>query len=200
MADFQRAGIARRKFVNLATAAFATAGAGAALWPLIDQMNPPWHTRPDSIEVDVSSIAEGQTSTIRWSGQPVYIRHRTQNDIAAARRVPLSELRDQDARLIGAAKPRPATDENRSKPGHAEWIVVVGLCPHDNCMLQGNDPGFRGDYGGWWCPICSAHFDTSGRTRSGPAQKNLPIPPYRFLTPAKIALVPEIMARVGQID
>jgi hypothetical protein len=78
--------------------------------------------------------------------------------------------------------------------------MLVGVCPHDNCILQGNDPGFRGDYGGWWCPICAAHFDTSGRTRTGPAQQNLPIPPYRFLTSAKLVLVPEILARVGQID
>jgi ubiquinol-cytochrome c reductase iron-sulfur subunit len=99
MAALQRAGIPRRKFVYLATATFATAGAGAALWPFIDQMNPPRHTRPDDIEVDLSSIGEGQTSNIRWRyHQPVYIRHRTQNDIAAARRVPLSELRDRDAR------------------------------------------------------------------------------------------------------
>jgi ubiquinol-cytochrome c reductase iron-sulfur subunit len=181
----------RRKFIYLATASFAMAGGAAALWPLIAQMNPPEHMKPEEIEIDLSPIGEGETAGVKWDGLPVHIRHRTAGEIEAARRVSLDALIDRDARLIGAPHPLPASDANRTKPGHEMWLVVAAICTHEACLLSGLKPGeTRGDFGGWFCPCCAAHYDTSGRTRSGIARRNLAVPPYRFTGPSRIAIMP----------
>jgi ubiquinol-cytochrome c reductase iron-sulfur subunit len=192
--------LSRRRFVNLAPLAVVMVGAGAALWPFIDQMNPPWYERPTNIEVDLSKIDEGMDVTLSWEGVPVQIRHRTTSEIIAAQQVPLEALRDQDARLIGSGPRTSAIDANRTKAGHEAWLVVIGLCPHDHCKLPGlQSDSMRGDFGGWICPLCATHFDTSGRTRSGPSQHNLAVPPYRFLTPTRLELVPKILAQATRL-
>ena len=47
-----------------------------------------------SAEFDVSGIAEGTTLTVKWRGKPVFIRHRTDKEIAAEAAVSLTGLRD----------------------------------------------------------------------------------------------------------
>ena len=47
-----------------------------------------------SLEVDLSKIEVGQTITVKWRGKPVFIRHRSEDDIASANNVKLQELRD----------------------------------------------------------------------------------------------------------
>ena len=37
-----------------------------------------------NLEVDVSEIAEGSTVTVKWRGKPVFIRHRTEQEISKA--------------------------------------------------------------------------------------------------------------------
>ena len=37
-----------------------------------------------NLEVDVSDIAEGSTVTVKWRGKPVFIRHRTEQEISKA--------------------------------------------------------------------------------------------------------------------
>jgi len=118
-----------------------------------------------NIEVDISKLAPGQSMTISWRGKPVFIRYRTDEEIEAARSVDPQELRDTENAL----------DEERTvKP---EYIVLIGVCTHLGCVPL-ND---KGDYHGWLCPCHYSHYDTSGRIRKGPAPKNLPVPPYKFL-------------------
>ena len=75
----------RRDFIVVATYAMGAVGAGAVAWPLIDQMNPAADTLAlASTEVDVSKIAMGQAITVTWRGKPVFIRHRTPDEIARA--------------------------------------------------------------------------------------------------------------------
>ena len=81
-------------------------GAGAVAWPLIDQMNPAADTLAlASIEVDVSKIEEGQSITLKWRGKPVFIRHRTKDEIGRANDVALTDLRDPQADVDRAEKP-----------------------------------------------------------------------------------------------
>jgi ubiquinol-cytochrome c reductase iron-sulfur subunit len=158
----------RREFLSLVTTAFGAAGAATALWPFIHSMNPAQDVlAAASTDVDLDPIAEGQSITVLWRGRPVFVRHRTAAEVAVAREVPLSELRD------------PARDEARViKP---EWIILVGVCTHLGCIPLGQRPGeSRGDYNGWFCPCHGSHYDTSGRIRRGPAPHNLAVPPYSF--------------------
>ena len=160
----------RRDFIVVASYAMGAIGAGAVAWPLIDQMNPAADTLAlASIEVDVSKIEEGQSITLKWRGKPVFIRHRTADEISRADSVTLDELRD------------PQTDAERAeKP---EYLVLLGVCTHLGCVPLGQKVGeVKGEYDGWFCPCHGSHYDTSGRIRKGPAPLNLEIPPYSFVS------------------
>lgn len=158
----------RRDFLYLAAAAVGGVGAASVIWPLIDSMNPSAEVLAlASTEVDLSPIQVGQRITVQWRGKPVFIDHRTEEEIQQAREVEVSSLRD------------PQSDAERvKKPG---WLVVVGVCTHLGCIPLGQAVGQpRGDWGGWFCPCHGSHYDTSGRVRRGPAPINLEVPPYEF--------------------
>ncbi|HEV2364864.1 MAG TPA: ubiquinol-cytochrome c reductase iron-sulfur subunit [Caulobacteraceae bacterium] len=163
----------RRDFIHIAAGAAALGGVAAVAWPLIDQLNPAADTLAlASVEFDLTKVALGQEVTILWRKQPVFVRHRTPDEIARARADDHAPMKD------------PATDASRVKPGHAEWLIVLASCTHLGCI-----PGFKGgEYGGWLCPCHGSVYDTSARIRKGPAPKNLYLPDYVFLSPTKIKL------------
>lgn len=157
----------RRDFLYVATGAVATVGVAAAVWPLIDQMNPDASVLAlASIEFDLSGIEEGQSVTIKWRGLPVFVRHRTAAEIEEARAVPLSDLKD------------PEPDEARVKEGYEQWLIMIANCTHLGCVPVGES----GEYDGWFCPCHGSHYDTAGRIRKGPAPINLVLPPYEFVS------------------
>jgi ubiquinol-cytochrome c reductase iron-sulfur subunit len=166
----------RRDFLYIMTAATGAVGTAAAVWPLIDQMNPSADTLAlSTIEVDLEPIAVGQAITVKWQGKPVFIRHRTEAEITAAEDVNIDDLRD------------PQPDDARVE--QPQWLVVVGVCTHLGCIPLGQKPTDpHGDFGGWFCPCHGSHYDTSGRIRQGPAPANLPVPPYEFLTDSSIKI------------
>jgi ubiquinol-cytochrome c reductase iron-sulfur subunit len=182
-------GVTRRRALYALTTSVVAAGAAAALWPAIDQMNPSASSTPLDVEVDLSFLKPGDGIVTVWRGKPIFIRNRTKDEIEKARAVPLAALPDNDARVMDVQVPLPAIDENRTKPGKENWLVVIGICTRESCILSGQKGGeWRGDYGGWACPCCAAHYDTSGRTRSGIARENLRVPPYRFEGNARLIL------------
>ena len=154
----------RRDFLFTASYALGAVGVGAAVWPLIDQMNPDASVKAlATTEVDISKIGLGKTITVLWRGKPVFIRRRTQEEISKAQNVNLEELKD------------PQKDEDRVKK--PEWLIMTGVCTHLGCVPLGE----KGDFGGWFCPCHGSHYDTSGRIRKGPAPTNLEIPKYEFV-------------------
>jgi ubiquinol-cytochrome c reductase iron-sulfur subunit len=164
---------ARRDFIHIAAAAAAVGGVAAVAWPLIDQMNPAADTLAlASLEYDISKIAVGSEVTIAWRKQPVFIRHRTPKEVAAAVADDHAPMKD------------PATDAARTKPGHEQWLIVLASCTHLGCI-----PSFaQGQYGGWLCPCHGSVYDTAARIRKGPAPKNLYLMPYVFLSNTKIKI------------
>jgi ubiquinol-cytochrome c reductase iron-sulfur subunit len=183
-------GASRRDFLTLTAATFAAIGAAGALWPAIDQMNPDASALSlASIEVDLSPIQVGQSITAVWRGKPIFIRHRTVEEIKKAQEVPLSDLKDPYAQVSGAPSDLSATDANRTKPGKEQWLVAIGICTHLGCIPKGQAPtDDKGLYGGWFCPCHGSMYDTAGRIRQGPAPRNLDIPPYEFTGAAKIKI------------
>ena len=175
----------RRDFLYYATAGAGVVTTGAAVWPLINQMNPSADVQAlSSILVDVSGVEVGSQLTVKWRGKPVFIRRRTQEEIDAARAVKLDELVDPDAE--NANKPgAPATDENRAIDEAGEWLVMIGVCTHLGCVPLGDGAG---DFGGWFCPCHGSHYDTAGRIRKGPAPRNLDIPLAEFTDDTTIKL------------
>jgi len=165
-------GVRRRDFINVAAVSFAGVGAVAVVLPLIAQMSPSADVLAlASTEVDISKIAPGQAIKTSWRKQPVFIRNLTPQEIAAAKAVPLSELRD------------PQTLEERTKPGHINWLITLGVCTHLGCVPLGTGEGEnRGPYGGYFCPCHGSAYDTAARIRTGPAPINLLVPEYNFVS------------------
>uniref|UniRef100_A0A182Q555 Cytochrome b-c1 complex subunit Rieske, mitochondrial n=1 Tax=Anopheles farauti TaxID=69004 RepID=A0A182Q555_9DIPT len=114
------------------------------------------------IEIKLADIPEGKSMTFKWRGKPLFIRHRTAQEIDAEQSVAVATLRD------------PQNDAERvQKP---EWLVVIGVCTHLGCVPIAN----AGDFGGYYCPCHGSHYDASGRIRKGPAPLNLEVPYYEF--------------------
>ena len=183
MATTTAAESTRRDFLYIATGAVGAVGVGLAAWPFLDQMNPSASVLAlSSVEFDLSPVQEGQQVTIMWRGKPVFVRRRTQKEIAEARAVPLSDLPDQLARNLNLPEDAPATDKDRAtKP---EWLILIGICTHLGCIPLDH----QGDFGGYLCPCHGSQYDTAGRIRKGPAPENLAIPPYAFLNPTRIKI------------
>ena len=166
----------RRDFLIIAASTLTGIGAAITVWPLIDSMEPAKDTLAlSTIEVDLAPVQLGQRLTVKWRGKPVFIDHRTPEEIKAADSVDVASLRD------------PQPDSARVKK--AEWLILVGVCTHLGCVPLGQkstDP--RGDYGGWFCPCHGSQYDTSGRIRLGPAPLNLAVPPYKYLTDTSVRI------------
>ena len=174
----------RRDFIYYATAGAGAVVTGAAVWPLVNQMNPSADVLAlASIRVDISVIDPGTQITVLWQGKPVFIRNRTEEEIAEARSVDVSSLPDADANNENLG-PVPATDENRALDDQGQWLVQMGVCTHLGCVPLGDS----GNFGGWFCPCHGSHYDTSGRIRQGPAPRNLPIPVASFVDETTIQL------------
>ena len=156
----------RRNFLGKATTVVGVAGAAAACWPLISSMNPSSDTLDKtSTEVVLTGIAQGQSQTVSWGGKPIFIVHRTPEQIISAKN------------SQGGKEPQ-ADSERTQQP---EWLVVVGVCTHMGCIPTRITEG-------WLCPCHGSVYDNSGRILHGPAPKNLPVPPYKFVSNEKIII------------
>ena len=102
-----------------------------------------------SLEVDVSSIALGTTQVVKWRGKPVFIKHRTDGEIAEAESVDMTELR---------------VPRNSDRTNNPEWLVCLGVCTHLGCVPISN----AGEYNGWFAPATDPTTIPQGRIRKGP--------------------------------
>jgi ubiquinol-cytochrome c reductase iron-sulfur subunit len=164
----------RRDFIHIAAGAAAVGAGAMAVWPLVNSMNPAADTLAlSTIEFDLTKVQEGQQVVIKWQGKPVFVRYRTPAEIQRARA-------DDHARDLK----EPQIDADRVKPGHQQYLVVIGSCTHLGCV-----PTFgAGDFGGWFCPCHGSHYDTSGRIRKGPAPKNLVVPTYDYVSDTRVKI------------
>ncbi len=184
----------RRDFLYYATAGVGVVVTGAAVWPLINQMNPSADvTAMSSILVDISGVEVGTQLTVKYHGKPVFIRRRSQPEIEAGRAVPLEDLVDPIDYVYEDPNHKtamPALDQNRTMDKAGQWLVMIGVCTHLGCIPIGD----AGDYvasngeGGWFCPCHGSHYDTAGRIRKGPAPRNLDIPLAKFTDDSTIKL------------
>lgn len=168
----------RRDFLNIAAVTVAGVGGAIVVAPLVYQMSPSADVLAlATIEVDLSKIEAGQGIVASWRKQPVFVRNLTPDEVKAANTVNMSELRD------------PQTLADRTKPGHANWLITMGVCTHLGCIPQGIVAGeARGQFGGYFCPCHGSQYDTAGRIRKGPAPTNLAVPEYAFTTPTTVTV------------
>ena len=168
----------RRDFLNVAAVAFIGVGALAVVFPLINQMAPSADVLADSTtEIDVSKIAPGQAIKSTFRKQPLFVRNLMPKEIAEAEAVPIASLRD------------PQTLAERTKAGHQNWLITMGVCTHLGCIPLGAGEGEnKGEFGGYFCPCHGSQYDTAARIRKGPAPKNLVVPEYSFTSPTTVLI------------
>ena len=168
----------RRDFINIAAVAFAGVGGVAIVLPLINQMNPSADVLAQSTtEIDLSQIEPGQAIKSTFRKQPLFVRNLTPAEMQAANAVSLNDLRD------------PETLAERTKEGHANWLITLGVCTHLGCVPLGAGEGEnKGPFGGYFCPCHGSAYDTAARIRQGPAPKNLTVPPYTFTSDTTVTV------------
>ncbi|MEO9167242.1 MAG: ubiquinol-cytochrome c reductase iron-sulfur subunit [Aestuariivirga sp.] len=196
MGDNAHDGVNRRDFLMIATGAVAGVGGALTLWPFISQMSPDAAVLAmASIEVDLAPIAEGQSVTIKWRGNPVFVRHRTKPEIEAAKSVQMSDLKDPVSRNDNINGVGDATDTNRVIAGKEQYLIMMGVCTHLGCVPDGSNPlrefavvENNVKTGGWFCPCHGSQYDTAGRIRKGPAPENLEVPIYKYLSDTKVQI------------
>jgi ubiquinol-cytochrome c reductase iron-sulfur subunit len=174
----------RRLWVTTACAAGGIAGVATAV-PFVGSFAPSEKARAAGapVEVDVSSIKPGEMRTVEWRGKPVWILHRTEQQV--------EELKNNDSQLADPNSDRPgftppyAKNEYRSRK--PELFVAVGICTHLGCsptpeLAAEPGPGLPADWeGGFFCPCHGSTFDLAGRVyKNKPAPDNLEVPPYQF--------------------
>ncbi|KAA0198515.1 Ubiquinol cytochrome c reductase Rieske [Fasciolopsis buskii] len=148
-----------------AGAVVATTGTKYALKSFVMPLAPTEKTLAEgTTEVNLSSIPEGKNLLVKWRNKPLFVKHRTAEEISRERSVPMSSLR------------YPERDEDRVQ--RDEWLICLGVCTHLGCVPIADS----GDYpGGFYCPCHGSHFDASGRLRRGPGAANLEVPNYKFV-------------------
>lgn len=178
----------RRDAVVVLSLGFMGVGGLAALWPLVDQMSPNGSSPRDSSEVDLETFDAASLRLVQWKGEPFLIRRRTLEEIAVAQAVSLASLIDRLARVAGLGDKELATDDNRTKAKHREWLVVAGACTRCRCLLKDGRALGLDAFDAFFCPCCASRFDLAGRVSGGPAPLNLLVPPYRFIGPARLEI------------
>ena len=174
----------RRFWVTTACAVGGVAGVATAV-PSVGSFAPSAKARAAGapVEVDISTLAPGEMRTVEWRGNPIWILHRTEAQLAALKTID-SELADPQSDRPGFT-PEYAKNEYRSR--RPEIFVCIGICTHLGCsptprLDSGAQPGVPSSWtGGFLCPCHGSTFDLAGRVFTNkPAPDNLEIPPYEF--------------------
>jgi len=163
-------GVRRRDWIHIAALSTAGVGGASLLFPLVSQMAPSADVKAaSSTDIDVSAIQPGQSIKASFRKQPLFVKRLTAEEIAAAKKDDAADMRD------------PQTFAERTKEGHEDILVTMGVCTHLGCVPLGAAEGEnKGEFGGYFCPCHGSHYDVAGRIRKGPAPLNLKVPEYAF--------------------
>lgn len=163
-------GVRRRDWIHIAALSTAGVGGASLLIPLVSQMAPSADVKAaSSTDVDVGAIQPGQSIKTTFRKQPLFVKRLTPEEIAAAKADDAADMRD------------PATLASRTKEGHEDILITMGVCTHLGCVPLGAAEGEnKGEFGGYFCPCHGSHYDVAGRIRKGPAPLNLMVPEYSF--------------------
>jgi ubiquinol-cytochrome c reductase iron-sulfur subunit len=168
----------RRRFLTAATSVVGAAGVVAVAVPFVGSWNPSAKAKAAGapVKVDISKVESGQMIVAEWRGKPVYILHRTDEELAN-----LDKQTDLLADPESARPQQPTYVTGSARSIKPKYLVAVGLCTHLGCAPKFR-PEVEADWlGGFYCPCHGSKFDLAGRVYKGvPAPTNLEVPPYRY--------------------
>ncbi|MBN8742958.1 MAG: ubiquinol-cytochrome c reductase iron-sulfur subunit [Thiomonas arsenitoxydans] len=184
----------KRRTWLIATGCAGCVAAGGAAVPFVDSLAPSAKARAEGgpVDVDISSLRPSEKMTVLWRGQPVWILHRTPAMLESLNETQ-SLVADPDSKRT--AFPTPAWAQTQWRSIKKEYLVVVGICTHLGCspvdrFTPGPQPSLPSDWdGGFLCPCHGSMFDLAGRVfKNMPAPDNLVVPPYMYVTDAKVRI------------
>jgi ubiquinol-cytochrome c reductase iron-sulfur subunit len=150
-----------------------------------------WTAAP--VEADISGMLPGELRRVEWRGNPVWIVRRTP-EMLESLKVTENEVVDPKS-LKPYQLPMPAYAQNQARSIKPEYLVVVGICSHLGCspsdkFTPGAQPSLPSDWpGGFLCPCHGSTFDMAGRVfKNKPANANLDVPPYTYLTDTRLLI------------
>ncbi|BAW81115.1 ubiquinol-cytochrome C reductase iron-sulfur subunit [Candidatus Nitrosoglobus terrae] len=184
----------KRRFLTATATAVGVAGIGFTAVPFVKSMNPSAQAQAAGapVEVDISKLEPGHLMTVEWRSQPVWIFHRTPEELKDLDILTTSdELRDPNSDVTDQ---QPSYNKNSYRSLKPEIAVLIGICTHLGCS-----PTFRPELaptdlgkdwkGGFFCPCHGSRFDLAGRVfKEVPAPTNLVVPPYRFLSENRLLI------------
>lgn len=171
----------RRRFLTAATTVIGGIGVAFIAYPFASSWLPSEKTKAlgAPVEVDISKIEPGQKITVPWRGQPIFVVHRTKQELGTLTEVQ-SLLRDPQSNE--SVQPPYAKNEFRSIK--EDFFVAIGICTHLGCVpLYKPEKGSvdASWEGGFFCPCHGSKYDMAGRVYKGvPAPLNLVVPPYSY--------------------
>lgn len=179
----------RRRFLVSATSVIGGVGLACAAIPFVTSWEPSAKTKAlgAPVEVDISKIEPGQKITVAWRGQPIFVVHRTSDELAT---LPDLDPQLRDPYSAEPQQPKYATNEWRSIK--KDFLVVIGICTHLGCVplykpdVNSVEAGWEG---GFFCPCHGSKYDMAGRVYKGvPAPLNLVVPPYQYLSESRLLI------------
>ena len=181
----------KRRFLVAATTAVGAVGAAVVAVPFVKSMLPSQRAKAAGapVEVDISKVEPGMLLTVEWRGKPVWIVNRTKEmlDLLVKHDDRLKDPKSEELQ-------QPTYCKNPTRSIKPQFLVAVGICTHLGCS-----PTFRKEIGpadlgadwpgGWFCPCHGSRFDLAARVfKDVPAPTNLVIPPYKYLSDARILI------------
>ena len=178
----------------IASGCAGAVGAGFAAVPFVSSIQPSEKAKAAgaAVEVDISNIKPGDKMTVEWRGTPVWILRRTPEMLATLKK---TDPEVADPKSLRTAYPTPEYAQNEWRSIKEEYLVVVGICTHLGCspvdrLQTGPQPSLPDNWeGGFFCPCHGSTFDMAGRVfKNKPAPDNLEVPPYMYLSDAKMLI------------
>ncbi|SLN23933.1 Ubiquinol-cytochrome c reductase iron-sulfur subunit [Roseovarius albus] len=162
----------RRNFLYIAT---SLTMAGGALYSCAALMNATAPTADITARrtwrdrfYKVDDFAQGEVNLLKIDDQPLYIWHRSNRQISEAlAQDNYADWPDKKLRMAAKQPGLPAYDTLRTNSHR--WLAVWAMCTWRGCLTHAK----MGDYSGFFCPCCGAHYDMAGRFRKGLPSQNL---------------------------
>ncbi|HTT13948.1 MAG TPA: ubiquinol-cytochrome c reductase iron-sulfur subunit [Burkholderiaceae bacterium] len=173
----------QRRIALATTGALAGVGLVALACPFVASMAPSARARAEGgpIDLDISTLAEGEQRTVAWRGRPTWFMRRSEEMVRALER-PNADLADP----LSLRSQQPRSCMNATRSVRPDIFVATGVCTHLGCIpiLRLDDAQLNAELnapGGFRCPCHGSRFDLAGRVvKNVPAPLNLEIPEYAF--------------------
>lgn len=152
----------KRTWIITSACAGAVGGVATAV-PFVSSFQPSEKAKAAgaAVEVDISSLKDGEKLTVEWRGKPVWIIKRTPEQ--------LKDLPGLDGELADPKSVRhpeeftPPYAQNEARSIKPEILVVVGICTHLGCspsdkFVAGPQPSLPADWKGVPVPLPWFHL------------------------------------------